>query len=104
MAKNLFVGSLPFSTTEATLRELFAGSGAVLSATLITDKFTGQSRGFGFVEMGTEEEAKSAIEKLNGHQIDGHAIVVKEASPKPTYTNGRAGGRRPFGNRPPRRF
>ncbi|OGG03971.1 hypothetical protein A2W14_05930 [Candidatus Gottesmanbacteria bacterium RBG_16_37_8] len=107
MAKNLFVGSLPFSVTEDTLGQLFAQYGQVQSVNVIKDKYSGQSRGFGFVEMGTEEEAKQAIEKLNGYTLDGRNIVVKEALPKPTYTGGRggqdnrsrSGGGRGFGGR-----
>lgn len=92
MAKNLFVGSLPFSVTEDTLNQLFAQYGQVQSANIIKDKYSGQSRGFGFVEMSTDEEAKKAIEKLNGYNLEGRNIVVKEALPKPNYTNGRSGG------------
>src|SRR3989338_5988884 len=94
MAKNLFVGSLPFTITEDTLGQLFAGVGQVQSVAIIKDKYTGSSRGFGFVEMVTEEDAKTAIEKLNGYNLEGRNIVVKEALPKPTYTNGRGTGDR----------
>ena len=107
MAKNLFVGSLPFTTTEDSLGQLFAGVGQVQSVAIIKDKYTGKSRGFGFVEMVTEEDAKKAIEKLNDANVEGRNIVVKEALPKPTYTNGRSGGdRRGFGGRGsgPRRY
>ncbi len=99
MAKNLFVGSLPFSVTEDTLGQLFAQHGQVQSVAIIKDKYTGASRGFGFVEMTTDEEAKAAMEKLNGYNLEGRTIVVKEALPKPTYTNGRSGGGRGFGGR-----
>lgn len=92
MAKNLFVGSLPFTVDEEAVRQLFAGVGQVQSFSIIKDKFTGSSRGFGFVEMATDEEAKKAIEKLNGYALEGRNIIVKEALPKPTYTNGRSGG------------
>lgn len=88
MVKNLFIGSLPFSTTEDTLRELFSQCGQVVSASVIVDKYTGQSRGFGFVEMNTEDEAAEAISKLNGYTLDGRSIVVKEATPKPTFRGG----------------
>ena len=91
MAKNLFVGSLPFSVSDDALGQLFAQYGQVQSANIIKDKYTGQSRGFGFVEMSTDEEALKAIEKLNGFNMEGRNIVVKEALPKPTYTNGRSG-------------
>jgi len=92
MAKNLFVGSLPFATTEDTLGQLFAQHGTVVSCTVIKDKYSGQSRGFGFVEMSTEEEAQKAMAALNGHNLDGRSIVVKEALPKPTYSGGAGGG------------
>ena len=91
MAKNLFVGSLPYTVTEDALGQLFAQYGQVQSVNIIKDKYSGQSRGFGFVEMATDEEAKQAIEKLNGFTLEGRNIVVKEALPKPTYTNGRSG-------------
>lgn len=91
MVKNLLVGSLPFSVTEDALGQLFAGVGQVQSVAIIKDKYTGSSRGFGFVEMVTEEDAQKAIEKLNGTNFEGRTIVVKEALPKPTYTNGRGG-------------
>ena len=99
MAKNLFVGSLPFSVTEDALGQLFAGCGQVVSANIIKDKYTGSSRGFGFVEMSTDAEAEEAIKKLNGHNLAGRNIIVKEALPKPTYTNGRGDNRRGGGNR-----
>src|SRR3972149_10760752 len=91
MAKNLFVGSLPFAVTDDTLGQLFAQHGQVQSVNVIKDRYSGQSRGFAFVEMSTDEEAKQAIEKLNGYNLEGRNIVVKEALPKPTYTNGRSG-------------
>lgn len=93
MAKNLFVGSLPFTVTDDTLGQLFAQCGQVVSVNVIKDKYTGSSRGFAFVEMGTDEEAVAAVQKLNGHNLEGRNIIVKEALPKPTYTNGRSGGR-----------
>jgi RNA recognition motif-containing protein len=106
MAKNLFVGSLPFSVTEDTLGQLFAQYGQVQSAKIIKDKYSGQSRGFGFVEMSTDEEAQKAIQGLNNYNLEGRNIVVKEALPKPTYTDGRGGegGRRGFGGRSQRRY
>lgn len=101
MAKNLFVGSLPFSVTDDALGQLFAQHGQVQSVNIIKDKYSGQSRGFGFVEMATDEEAQKAMQALNGFNLEGRSLVVKEALPKPTYTNGRAGGdrggRRGFG-------
>lgn len=105
MAKNLFVGSLPFTITEDTLGQLFAAHGQVQSVNVIKDKYSGQSRGFGFVEMATEEEAQKAMQALNGYNLEGRNIIVKEALPKPTFTNGRAGSdRRGFGGRPQRRY
>lgn len=82
MAKRLFVGSLPYSATSAQLEELFAKVGKVVSVNLITDKFSGRSKGFAFVEMTTEEEAKEAISKLNNSELDGRKIVVNEAKPQ----------------------
>ena len=72
----LFVGSLSWGTTDDTLRDFFAQCGTVVSAKVIIDKFSGRSKGFGFVEMSTDEEAKDAIEKLNGQELDGRPIVV----------------------------
>jgi RNA recognition motif-containing protein len=100
MAKKLYVGSLSFDTTDAKLRELFAQAGTVESATIITDRGTGRSKGFGFVEMSTDEEAKKAIETLNGQTLDGRTIVVNEAKPQEK----RAGGGGGFRDRPRRRF
>lgn len=109
MAKNLFVGSLPFTVTEDTLGQLFAQHGQVQSVNVIKDKYSGQSRGFGFVEMSTDEEAQKAMQALNGYNMEGRNIIVKEALPKPTYTNGRGGGdrrgfNRGFGGRQQRRY
>lgn len=81
MANKLFVGSLPFSTTEEELSEHFSGAGEVVSARIITDKFTGRSRGFGFVEMSNDEEAAKAIDMFNGTDLGGREIVVAEAKP-----------------------
>jgi RNA recognition motif-containing protein len=82
MSTKLYVGGLPYSTTDAELSELFTQYGSVTSAKVITDKFTGQSRGFGFVEMGTSDEAKKAIDGLNGTQLQQRTIVVNEAKPQ----------------------
>ena len=81
MAKKLYVGGLSYNTTEATLRETFAAAGTVETATIIMDKMTGRSKGFGFVEMSTEEEAKKAIETINGTELDGRTLTVNEAKP-----------------------
>ena len=82
MSTKLYVGGLPYSVTEQQLNDLFAQQGSVTSAKVITDKYTGQSRGFGFVEMSTPEEAKKAISALNGTQLDGRSLTVNEAKPQ----------------------
>lgn len=81
MAKKLYVGGLSFDTVQKTLEETFSQAGKVESATVITDKMSGRSKGFGFVEMSTEEEAKKAIETLNDTEVDGRKITVAEARP-----------------------
>ena len=88
MSTKLYVGGLPYSVTEQQLSELFSQQGTVSSAKVITDKFTGQSRGFGFVEMSTGEEAKKAISALNGTQMDGRSLTVNEAKPQEKRTGG----------------
>src|SRR5499433_3944215 len=98
MASKLYVGGLSYSTTSEGLREFFAQSGNVLSATVITDRFSGQSRGFGFVEMASAEEAQNAISQLNGRELDGRRITVEVSNPQGTRTGGgRPGGGRPGG-------
>ena len=82
MAKNLFVGSLPWSVNDEQLAQIFGEAGTVESARVITERDTGRSKGFGFVEMATDEEAKKAIDTLNGKEIEGRAITVNEARPK----------------------
>jgi cold-inducible RNA-binding protein len=82
MATNLYVGNLSYDTTEDTLRTLFAEYGEVESANLITDRYTGRSRGFAFVEMATEEGAQEAMRGLNGKEVDGREIKVDKAKPK----------------------
>src|SRR3989338_1819458 len=94
MGTKLYVGGLPYSTTEQQLSELFAPQGSVTSAKVITDKFTGQSRWFGFVEMSTEDEAQKAISALNGTQLDGRTMTVNEAKPQEKRTGGGGGGDR----------
>lgn len=81
MTNKVYVGNLSFDTTEDTLKELFAQAGTVNSASIVMDKFSGRSKGFAFVEMSSEEEAKKAIETLNGKELDGRNIVVDEAKP-----------------------
>lgn len=82
MATKLFVGSLPFATTSDQLNEIFSKAGKVVEANVVMDKMTGRSRGFGFVEMASEEDSKKAIDTLNGTEIDGRKIFVSEARPQ----------------------
>lgn len=82
MGAKLYVGGLPYSATEQELSDLFAQHGEVASARIITDKFTGQSRGFGFVEMSSDSEAQAAISALNGSQMGGRTLTVNEARPQ----------------------
>ncbi|MEC4688716.1 MAG: RNA-binding protein [Nitrospirota bacterium] len=91
MGAKIYVGGLPYSATETQLNDLFAVHGTVESARVITDRFTGQSRGFGFVEMSKDEEAKAAITALNGTQMDGRTLTVNEARPQESRAGG--GGR-----------
>ena len=92
MGSKLYVGGLPYSVTEGRLQELFSAHGTVESANLISDKFTGQSRGFGFVEMSSGSEAQSAISALNGTQFDGRTLTVNEAKPMAKRDNFGGGG------------
>ncbi len=94
MGSKLYVGSLPYSTTEQQLSELFGQHGSVQSAKVITDRFTGQSRGFGFVEMATDEEAQKAIAALNGAELGGRTLVVNEARPQEKRSSFGGGERR----------
>ncbi len=82
MAKKLFVGSLSWDTKDEGLKEAFSAAGNVVSANVITDRDSGRSKGFGFVEMETDEEAAKAVEMLNGKELDGRPITVAEARPK----------------------
>lgn len=86
MGSKLYVGGLPYSATDSQLTTLFAAHGNVDSARVITDRFTGQSRGFGFVEMSTSEEAETAISALNGSQMDGRTLTVNEAKPQESHS------------------
>ena len=95
MASKLYVGGLSYSTTSETLREYFAQCGTVESAAVITDKFSGQSRGFGFVEMATAEEAQRAISELNGKDLDGRKLTVNLSTPKAPARPSGARPRRP---------
>src|SRR4051794_22968429 len=82
MTNKLFVGGLDYSVTDSQLAEYFSTLGTVVSAKVIVDRYTGQGKGFGFVEMSTEEEAKTAMNKLHGTQLAGRSIAVKEAKPQ----------------------
>jgi len=93
MTNKLFVGGLSYNTTSDGLKEYFATIGNVLSANVITDRETGRSRGFGFVEMATPEEAKMAMDKLNNTELDGRTVFVKEAHPKTDRPDNRGGDR-----------
>jgi RNA recognition motif-containing protein len=82
MASKLFIGSLAWATTDDRLKEFFSEAGTVVSATVIRDRETNRSKGFGFVEMSSDEEAKAAVAKLDGKDLDGRPIVVNEARPR----------------------
>lgn len=100
MAKRLYVGGLPYSTTEDALRDAFSQAGTVTSASIVTDKMTGKSRGFGFVEMETDEDAEKAIQMFDGKEFDGRKIVVNEArplAPRAPRSGGFGGGNK-YGN------
>ncbi|MFN6203460.1 MAG: RNA recognition motif domain-containing protein [Acidobacteriota bacterium] len=101
MSVRLYVGNLPFSVTEQDLEQLFSQSGQVDSANVVTDRDTGRSRGFGFVEMETQEAANAAIDALNGYELSGRALTVNEARPKESRPSrggfGGGGGRGGFG-------
>ena len=104
MAKKLYIGSLSYDTTDDSLRNFFSSAGTVESATVIMDKMSGRSRGFGFVEMASDEDAQKAVEMLNGKELDGRTIVVNEARPMEDRPRdgggfGRGGGRGGFGQR-----
>jgi cold-inducible RNA-binding protein len=96
---NIYVGNLAFNVTEDELRQAFEGFGQVASASIIKDKFTGQSKGFGFVEMPSSDEAKAAISGMNGKELKGRTLNVNEARPRTDDRRGGGGGggRRPGG-------
>ncbi|MBN20207.1 MAG: RNA-binding protein [Bdellovibrionaceae bacterium] len=95
MGKKLYVGNIPFSATEDSLRDAFSSFGVVESSRIITDRDTGRSKGFGFIEMGTDEEAETAIQNMNGAELDGRPLKVNEAKPQaPRNDNGRRPGGR----------
>ncbi len=91
-SNKLYVGGLPYSVTEGTLQEIFAAHGTVESSVVISDRMTGRSKGFGFVEMSSQEEAQAAIDKLNGTDLEGRNITVNEAKPRQPRTGGGGGG------------
>jgi RNA recognition motif-containing protein len=94
MGKKLYVGNLAYGITDSDLQQMFAAHGTVQSAQIIMDRDTGRSKGFGFVEMGTDAEAQAAIAALNGQEKDGRSLTVNEARPKPE-----GGGRGGFGGK-----
>jgi len=99
MAKKLYVGNLSFQTTSQDLQELFGQAGTVESAQIISDRDTGQSKGFAFVEMSTDDEAAAAIEQFNGKEVSGRTLKVNEARPRENRSGGGGGGRGFGGNR-----
>jgi RNA recognition motif-containing protein len=94
MTKRIYVGNLAFSTTESALSDHFSQAGTVESVRLITDRDTGRSKGFGFIEMSNDEEADRAISELNGKDLDGRNLTVNEARPQERGTGGFGGGGR----------
>src|SRR6201996_6389042 len=97
--KNIFVGNLNFGATEDAVRSLFEAYGGVERVSIVTDRDTGQPRGFGFVEMTEQQDAQNAISQLNGAELHGRAMNVNEARPKPNGGSGYAGRRNDSGNR-----
>ena len=102
MGKKLYVGNLAYSVTDGNLEQMFAGHGDVQSAQVIMDRDTGRSKGFGFVEMGSAQEAQAAITALNGQQVDGRSLTVNEAKPREdrgggSRRDGSGGGRGGYG-------
>lgn len=95
MTKKLYIGNLPYSVNETALQDLFSQAGTVSSAKVIIDKMSGRSKGFGFVEFDNDAEADSAVEKLNGYELEGRSIKVSEARPQ---EENRSGGRDRGGN------
>jgi len=97
MGKKIYVGNLPYSVDSAALQDIFAEFGQVESANVIMDRDSGRSKGFGFVEMGSEDDAQTAISKLNGQEVSGRALNVSEAKPQEPRSGGGGGNRRPGG-------
>ena len=92
MSRKLYVGNLPYQTGEAELQDLFARAGTVERVTVMRDQATGRARGFAFVEMSTDDEARKAINELNEFQLEGRGLTVNEARPKPASAGGFGGG------------
>src|SRR5207237_7429516 len=92
VAKRIYVGGLPYSATDEDLENLFASSGTVTSASVVTDRYTGQAKGFGFVEMSSDDEADAAINSLNGTMMGGRTLTVNEARPREERPRGGGGG------------
>ena len=99
MGKKLYVGNLPFSATDSSITDAFTAFGTVTSVKIITDRDSGRSKGFGFVEMSTDEEAAAAIAKLDGSDWEGRNLTVNEAKPMETRSGGGGGGRSGGGGR-----
>lgn len=99
MGKKLFVGNLAFSVTDSTLEQIFSENGKVESAKVITDRDSGRSKGFGFVEMSSDEEAQAAIKAVDGQDRDGRALKVSEAKPQVKSDRPRFGGNKSYGQR-----
>lgn len=97
MGKKLYVGNLPYSTTSSDLQQMFSAHGTVESAEVISDRMTGRSKGFGFVEMASDSEAQAAISALNGADQGGRPLTVNEAKPRESRPGGGGGGRGGFG-------
>jgi RNA recognition motif-containing protein len=93
MGKKLYVGNLTYGVTDSALEQMFAAHGTVVSAQIIMDRDTGRSKGFGFVEMKSDQEAQAAIAALNGKEVEGRALIVNEARPRPEGGRGGGGGR-----------
>ncbi len=97
MGKKLYVGNLSYNVSSSDLEQMLAAHGTVESAEVVTDRMTGRSRGFGFVEMSSDDEAQAAITALNGQEQDGRALTVNEAKPRDKHSSGGGGGRGGYG-------
>lgn len=97
MGKKLYVGNLGYNVSKNDLEQMFAAHGTIVSAQVITDRETGRSKGFGFVEMGSDQEARAAISALSGKSIEGRNLTVNEARPQEGHSGGRGGGGGRFG-------